>query len=254
MLLIVERDYDKMSRKGAEIVASAIRSTRPLVLGLASGATPLGMYRELVRLHRDEGLDFSRVVAFNLDEFLDLGHTDAETFSAYLWKNFLGRINIEREGVRLLDSAIGADHTAYCEQYEARIRTAGGIDLQILGIGENGHIAFNEPGSSFTSRTHVRSVCDRVLENDPPLFSGHEGDRPQNAITMGIGTILEAKQILLLASGAAKANAIATAIEGPVTDSVPASALQLHPQVTAMLDRDSARKLTNKSGPHHAPC
>lgn len=254
MLLIIERDYDNMSQKGAQIVASAIRSTRPLVLGLASGATPLGMYRELVRMYRDEGLDFSRVSIFNLDEFLCLGDSDPRTFSSYLWNNFLAHINIKREGVRLLETTNCGDWAAYCDEYEDKIRAAGGIDLQVLGIGEDGHIAFNEPGSSFTSRTHVRPPSARLLTDNEPLFAGAKGDRPRDAITMGIGTILETRWILLLASGASKAKAVARAIDGPVTDAVPASALQLHRHVTAILDLNAAKDLRNKSGPRRAPC
>lgn len=205
------------------------------------------MYRELARLYKYEGLDFSGVVAFNLDEYLGLSESDPKSFRCYLEESFFQHVNIRRENVHLLDSAIGRDAKAYCEQYEQTIRGAGGIDLQILGIGRNGHIAFNEPGSSLTCRTHVESLSQQSFRVNDLLSSG-ANVAARHAITMGVGTILDARQILLLASGTAKASAVAKAIEGPVTVAIPATALQLHRDVTAILDHRAARDLKDKAG------
>jgi glucosamine-6-phosphate deaminase len=187
----------------------------------------LGVYRELVRLHREDSLDFSRVAVFNLDEYAGLDASDTRSFTSFLRKNFIDLINVRESNVHLLKFPdISVD--AYCEDIEEVIRQAGGIDLQILGIGRNGHIAFNEPGSSFKSRTRVV----KVAEPSAPEFA--------TAITMGIATILDARRILLLASGPAKAEILAKAIEGPVTETLPASVVQLHGDVTIMVEAFSA--------------
>jgi glucosamine-6-phosphate deaminase len=219
--------YEDLSRSAAQFIADAIRQKPDLILGLAAGNTPLGVYRELVRMHRDGSLDFSRVAVFNLDEYAGLDASDTRSFTSFLRKNFIDLINVSESNVHLLkfpDMSVDV----YCEDVEEAIRQAGGIDLQILGIGRNGHIAFNEPGSSFKSRTRVV----KVAEPSAPEFA--------TAITMGIATILDARRILLLASGPVKAEILAKAIEGPVTETLPASVLQLHADVTFMVEASSA--------------
>jgi glucosamine-6-phosphate deaminase len=202
----------------------------------------LGMYKELARLHREERLDFSRVLTFNLDEYLGLTANHPQSFHFFMQQNFFSQVNVTPGNIHIPDGAIKSDYQQYCASYENSIRSAGGIDLQILGIGRNGHVGFNEPTSSLGSRTRLKVLSRETIEDNRKFFTAHE-EIPQCAITMGIGTILEAKRILLLASGAPKATAIAKAIEGPLTASVTASALQLHPDVTFIVDREAGAQL-----------
>ncbi len=202
----------------------------------------VGMYRELVRLHRDEKLDFSRVVTFNLDEYLGLSSNHPQSFHHFMRRNFFAHVNVTPGNTHIPDGAIKGNYQQYCASYEETIRNAGGIDLQVLGIGRNGHVGFNEPTSSLGSRTRLKVLSTETIEDNRKFFAPEE-EIPQCAITMGIGTILEAKRILLLASGSSKAAAIAKAIEGPLTASVTASALQLHSDVTFIVDRDAGAQL-----------
>ncbi|MCU1240241.1 MAG: glucosamine-6-phosphate isomerase [Candidatus Acidoferrum typicum] len=202
----------------------------------------VGMYQELARLHRDEKLDFSRVVTFNLDEYLGLPSNHPQSFHHFMRQNFFADVNVTPGNIHIPDGAINGDYQRYCACYEETIRNAGGIDLQVLGIGRNGHVGFNEPTSSLGSRTRLKVLSRETIEDNRKFFAAEE-EIPQCAITMGIGTILEAKRILLLASGSSKSAAIAKAIEGPLTASVTASALQLHSDVTFIVDREAGAKL-----------
>ena len=213
MRVLVTPDYRTLNRDAAEIIADAVRLKPDLTLGLPTGNTPLGMYEDLVR----RGVDFSRVTTFNLDEYVGLAPDDARSFMAYMHRQFFDHVNVKPERIHFPD-----------DDYEQAIRAAGGIDLLILGIGANGHIAFNEPGSSFSSRTRV---VDLAPETVGPVRRG---------ITMGIATILEARRILLLASGSAKAGIVQRSLYGPVSESIPASALQLHSDVTVILDKNAS--------------
>jgi glucosamine-6-phosphate deaminase len=200
------------------------------------------MYRELARMHREENLDFSRVVTFNLDEYLGLAADHPQSSHTFMKSNFFDHVNVAPENIHIPDGTARGDPDEYCARYEASIQRAGGIDLQILGIGRNGHIGFNEPSSSLASRTRIKTLTRQTLEDNRRLFQ--EGQpMPETAITMGIGTILDARKILLLASGPSKAQALARAIEGPVTASVTASALQLHRDVTILADELAAADL-----------
>jgi glucosamine-6-phosphate deaminase len=200
------------------------------------------MYRELIRLHREDALDLSRVTTFNLDEYLGLAPSHPRSFHRFMREAFFDHVNVPPAQVHVPDGTVAAEFEAYCADYERQIAAAGGIDLQVLGIGRDGHIGFNEPTSSLASRTRVKTLTQATMEDNRRLFGA--GERvPECAITMGIGTILEAREILLLGAGAAKREAVARAVEGPVTASVTASALQLHPQVTVLLDRDAAAGL-----------
>jgi len=227
----IVQDYATLSRHAAKIIADELRRKPDLVLGLAAGNTPLGTYQELVRMHREEDLDFSRTTVFNLDEYGGLDRTSAQSFHDFLHLNFVNLIHIPKSNVHFLSyPSLSVD--SYCEQFERKIREAGGIDLQILGIGQSGHIAFNEPGSSIASRT-------RVVTLEP----GNDTRSPNTAITMGVATILESRRILLLASGRQKAEVIANALEGPVTEEIPASFLQEHRDVVVIADEASAGNL-----------
>jgi glucosamine-6-phosphate deaminase len=245
MLLVLKPTDEELGREAARIVANAVRRNPALRLGLATGSTTVGMYSELGRLHKQAALDFSRVVTFNLDEYLGLPPKHAQSFHHFMHQNFFSQVNVDPANIHIPDGAIAGNYDRYCSSYEKAIRDAGGIDLQILGIGRNGHIGFNEPTSSLGSRTRLKVLSQETIDDNRKFFGPGE-KIPECAITMGIGTILEAKRILLLASGSSKAAAIASAIEGPLTASVTASALQLHPDVTFIVDQEAGSQLKQK--------
>jgi glucosamine-6-phosphate deaminase len=241
MEIIVTRDYEEMSAVSAKIIAREIQKKHDLVLGLATGDTPIGTYRHLVKLHTQEGLDFSKVTSFNLDEYVGLAPVHKNSYNYFMRENFFKHINISPSKVHVPQGNT-SDPEEYCAWYEQQIKMSGGIDLQVLGIGGDGHIAFNEPGSSFASRTRVKALYEQTIIDNARFFDKVE-HVPRFAITMGIGTILEAKKILLIASGEKKADVVAKFIEGPVTSQITASALQLHSYATVVLDQGAASKL-----------
>lgn len=242
MEVIITKTAEEMAVIAADMIERQLLSKPNSVLGLATGSTPVGTYRELVRRHKEKGLDFSKVTTFNLDEYLGLDPSHPRSFHRFMREAFFDHVNIPAARIHLLDGRVADDVEGYCAEYERMIARAGGIDLQVLGIGRDGHVGFNEPTSSLASRTRVKTLTRATIEDARRSFG--EGERvPECAITMGIGTILEARQILLLGTGAAKREAVARAVEGPVTASVTASALQLHPQVTVLLDREAAAGL-----------
>ncbi|NIP81779.1 MAG: glucosamine-6-phosphate deaminase [Gemmatimonadetes bacterium] len=242
MLVLVRDDYDAVSREAARRVAELVRRQPDCVLGLATGGTPRGLYEELIRLHRDEGLDFSKVTTFNLDEYVGLPPDHEQSYHAFMWRHLFDHINVDPRFVHI-PHGMADDVPAFCDWYEERIAEAGGIDLQILGIGANGHIAFNEPSSSLGSRTRIKTLTPQTREDNARFF-GSLDDVPRYAITMGVGTIMEARQLLLLASGSGKADAIAdTTVEGPISARVPASIVQLHRDAVVLVDRDAAARL-----------
>src|SRR6202050_2136016 len=242
MLILMEENYEALSREAARMVANAVRRKPDVRLGFATGSTPLGLYRALVRLHREEGLDFACVVSFNLDEYIGLPADHPQSFHSYMRRNLFDHINVRKENVHIPDGNWTGKCIEYCAHYETLIARASGIDLQILGVGKEGHIGFNEPTSSLASRTRPKTRTYQTTQNNRADFAPNE-QPPEAAITMGIGTILEARRILSLASGAAKAKAVALAVEGPITASVSASALQLHRDTPLLLDREAARGL-----------
>ncbi len=241
MEIIIRESYDEMSRAAGRSVARLLNSKPNAVLGLATGSTPLALYKELVRLHREEGLDFSQVTTFNLDEYVGLRRDDPQSYHFFMHENLFQHINIPEQNT-YIPSGTTDNYEAFCQWYETRIEECGGIDLQILGIGSDGHIAFNEPSSSLGSRTRIKTLAKQTIDDNARFFDQPE-DVPIYAITMGVGTILEARRIMLLASGANKADAIAAAIEGPVTSMITASALQLHRDTNCYLDRPAAGSL-----------
>jgi len=242
MEIIVSATYEEMSKAAAKAVAQLLNSKPNAVLGLPTGSTPLGVYKELARMHKSEGLDFSRVTTFNLDEYVGLKKDHPQSYHYFMHENFFKHINIPVQNV-YIPSGTTDNCAAFCSWYERRIEECGGIDLQLLGVGSDGHIAFNEPSSSLGSRTRIKTLAKSTIEDNARFFEKIE-DVPIYAITMGVGTILEARKILFVANGASKADAVARAIEGPVTSMITASALQLHPDVTAFLDREAAGKLS----------
>ncbi|HEV2194840.1 MAG TPA: glucosamine-6-phosphate deaminase [Candidatus Acidoferrum sp.] len=243
MLVILKRDNEEVNEHAAHLIAGAIQRKPALTLGLATGSTMVGLYKHLVRLHQAGSLDFSQVTTFNLDEYLGLPASHPQSFHHFMDENFFRHVNIPPGNIHIPDGSIRGDYDAYCASYEQCIRAAGGIDLQLLGIGRNGHIGFNEPTSSLASRTRLKVLSRETLADNAKSFRPGE-ESPRCAITMGIGTILEARKILLLATGASKASAVAKSIEGPITCAVSASALQLHPDVTFLLDEPSSAQLT----------
>ena len=245
MLVFIAQDYAEVSREAARIVARAIRRKPALRLGLATGSTQIGLYQELIRMHREDGLDFSRVSTLNLDEYVGLPPDHPQSFRSFMFRNFFDHINIPRHQIHIPEGSLRGNFEKTCEQYEGTIRSAGGIDLQVLGIGKDGHIGFNEPASSLASRTRVKTLTRQTIEDNRAGFAAGE-EPPRAAITMGIGTIMEAHRVLLLGSGPGKARAVALAVEGPVTASVTASALQLHREATILVDRDAAADLRHK--------
>jgi len=241
MLVIVDETQERSSVRAANIVAKQIEKNRRSVLGLATGKSPVGLYDEIIRMHREDELDLSGVTTFNLDEYVGISREHPQTFYAQIHKNFLDHVNIKPENSHIPDGSV-ADFERNCDEYETSIRDAGGIDLQILGIGRTGHIGFNEPTSSLASRTRLKTLSDETIADNVSI----DGDIPTIAITMGIGTILEAKHLMLLAYGNAKAEAVVKAVEGPLTSSVSASALQMHRNVTVLLDEEAAANLSNR--------
>jgi glucosamine-6-phosphate deaminase len=236
------------SRHVALMIESLIRQNnsagRPTVLGLATGSTPVGLYRELIRLHKEAGLEFSRVVTFNLDEYYPISPEDPQSYRRWMNETFFDHVNIQRQNIHIPDGTIRPEQAAnHCAEYEEKIRRAGGIDLQILGIGRTGHIGFNEPGSTRNSLTR-RVTLDPVTRRDAASSFYGEANVPQQALTMGVGTILEARQIVIMAFGEHKAPIVQRAVEGPITESIAASFLQQHPDTTFLLDEAAARELT----------
>jgi glucosamine-6-phosphate deaminase len=244
MLVYIKENFDDMSKEGARIVAELVRKKPNCVLGFATGGTPLGMYKELIRMHKNEGLDFSKVTTFNLDEYVGLPPEHDQSYHYFMWENLFKHINVDRRFVHI-PMGMADDIEAHCEWYEEQIVKAGGIDLQILGIGANGHIAFNEPGSSLGSRTRIKTLTGTTREANARFFKNPD-EVPKYAITMGVGTIMDAKELLLLASGDGKANAIAATCEGPITAMCPASIVQLHRYAFVIVDQAAGAKLTMK--------
>jgi glucosamine-6-phosphate deaminase len=242
---MLKTNRDELNREAARIIASAVRRDPSLTLGLATGSTTIGVYAELARMHREEDLDFSKVVTFNLDEYVGLPANHPQSFRFFMQQNLFRHINVNPTNIHIPDGMRRDNYDEYCAAYEDSIRQAGGIDLQILGIGRNGHIGFNEPASSLGSRTRLKALTRETLEDNRKFFASGE-EMPKCAITVGIGTILEARRIVLLAAGSSKSKAVALAIEGPITASVTASALQLHADVTFIVNEEAAAELAQK--------
>lgn len=244
MRVYITKDYDELSKRAAAIVAQQIRQKPNSVLGLPTGSTPIGPYKELIRMHREEGLDFSKVTTFNMDEYYGLSPDHEQSYHYFMRQNLFNHINIDPRNVHIPNGR-AEDVNAFCQWYEDEIRRRGGIDLQLAGIGSDGHIAFNEPGSSLGSRTRIKTLTQQTIEDNARFFEKPE-DVPQYALTVGVGTVMEARKILFMANGEKKADIIAKFIEGPVTAEVTASVLQMHPWVTVILDKAAGSRLKRK--------
>jgi glucosamine-6-phosphate deaminase len=229
------------ARYVADLLASAIRSQPEIILGLATGGTPVDVYRELIRQHREADLDCSRVTSFNLDEYVGLPSAHPQSYRYFMQQHLFKEAGFSSANTHVPDG-MAADLDQYAKQYEQLISQSGGIDLQLLGIGHNGHIAFNEPGSAMESRTRVVELAEETINANSRFFESTD-EVPRRAITMGIGTILEARKIVLMATGESKAAAIADALEGVCDPSNPASALQRHANAVVVLDPPAASRL-----------
>ncbi len=247
------------ARHVALMIESLIRTnnsaSRPTVLGLPTGSTPVGLYRELIRLHKEAGLDFSRVITFNLDEYHPMQGDDPHSYRRWMYETFFNHVNIPAANIHIPDGSIPAEEAEdFCLRYEQKIRRAGGIDLQVLGIGRTGHIAFNEPGSTRHSRTRMVTLDPVTRRDAAGSFFGEE-NVPQHALTMGVGTILDARKIVLMAFGEHKAKIVQKATEGGVSENVTASFLQQHPDATFLLDEAAAGELAAVARPWEiGPC
>ena len=234
MRIYQEKDYNAMSRRAAAVIAAQVVSRPDCVLGLATGSTPIGAYRQLVEWYRQGDLNFAEVRSVNLDEYVGLAPTHDQSYRYFMQTNLFDHVNIVPENTNV-PSGLADDPAAECARYEKVVRDLGYADLQLLGLGRNGHIGFNEPCAEFPVTTHLVDLTQSTIEANARFFAS-ENDVPRQALTMGIGTIMHARKILVVASGADKAEAVRRTVQGPVTPEVPASILQLHPDVTLICD------------------
>lgn len=244
MKIYVTEDYQTMSRKAANILSAQVILKPNSVLGLATGSTPVGMYKQLINWYEKGDLDFSQVKTVNLDEYVGLEPTHEQSYRHFMQVNFFDHININPANTNVPDG-LAADPQAECKWYNQVIRNMGGIDIQILGMGRNGHIGFNEPGNAFELETHVVDLAPSTIEANARFFASRD-EVPRQAMTMGIKSIMMARKILLVISGEDKADIVKEAFAGPITPQVPASILQLHPYVTLVGDRPALSKLLEK--------
>ncbi|MBS4538730.1 glucosamine-6-phosphate deaminase [Clostridium sp. D2Q-11] len=241
MKIIVAKDYEELSKKAADIIAQEIKTKSNPILGLATGSTPIGTYKELVNLHREEDLDFSKVETFNLDEYYGLDSTHEQSYSYFMKKNLFNNVNINMNNTHI-PNGLTEDIEKECKDYDALIEKKGGIDLQLLGIGVNGHIGFNEPGEELSTGTHLVDLETNTIKANSRFFDSIE-EVPKKAITMGLASIMKSKRILLLANGENKKEIISKIIDGKVSTNVPASILQVHSNVTIIIDKEIAEYL-----------
>ncbi|WP_294157283.1 glucosamine-6-phosphate deaminase [uncultured Clostridium sp.] len=241
MRIIVVNNYEEMSKEAARIMASCVTLKPDSVLGLATGSTPLGMYSELINIYNKKEVNFENVKSFNLDEYYGLNKDNEQSYNYYMNENFFKHINIKPENINIPNGA-AENIEEECVSYEKRIKEAGGIDIQVLGIGVNGHIGFNEPDVKFEAETHLVQLDEQTIESNARFFESRE-EVPTSAISMGIKTIMHSRKIILLANGKSKADAINKALNGKITPDVPASILQLHLDVTVILDKEAASLL-----------
>lgn len=241
MRIIIVKDYEEMSVKAARMISSQITLKPSSVLGFATGSTPVGTYKELVKLYNKKEIEFSSIKTFNLDEYYGIDKENEQSYHYFMMNNLFKYINLPLENVNIPDGNT-KNINEECLRYEKGIEKAGGIDIQVLGIGANGHIGFNEPNINFETRTHIVTLDERTIEANSRFFKNKESV-PKKAISMGIKTIMDSKKILLIASGEEKAEAVEKTIKGKVDPKIPASILQLHRDVTFIIDKAAASKL-----------
>ena len=247
MRLIIQPDYEKVSRWAAHYVASEINkfnptAERPFVLGCPTGSSPLGMYRELIALNKAGKVSFKNVVTFNMDEYVNLPEEHPESYHSFMWNNFFSHIDIRRENVNILNGN-AEDLEAECRHYEERIKAAGGIDLFMGGVGPDGHIAFNEPGSSLCSLTRIKTLTQDTIIANSRFFDDDINKVPKTALTVGVGTVMAARQVMIIVNGYKKARALQAAVEGGVSHMCTLSALQMHPKAMIIADEDATMEL-----------
>ena len=240
MKIVITKDYEELSRRGARFLLDAVKANPYAVLGLATGTTPLGLYAHLVADHELYGTSYAHVRTVNLDEYKGLPKTHEQSYAYFMRKNLFDGLDIEPANTNI-ENGMAADEGAECARYDALLEQLP-RDLQLLGLGSNGHIAFNEPGTPFGSNTHVVELAESTVKDNARLFDDIS-EVPRKAFTMGIQQIMQAKKILILASGANKADAVYKMVKGEVTEQVPASVLQLHPDCVLIADREAAAKL-----------
>lgn len=247
MRLIIEPNYEMLSKWAANYVASRMNKakpseSKPFVLGLPTGSSPLGMYRELIELHKAGKVSFRHVITFNMDEYVGLPQDHPQSYHTFMWNNFFSHIDISKRNVNLLNGN-AADLHAECASYEARIKQAGGIDLFLGGIGPDGHIAFNEPGSSLASRTRVKTLTTDTIIANSRFFDNDMEKVPKTAVTVGVGTVLDAKEVLIMVNGHGKARALSQAVEGSINQMWTITALQMHPKGIIVADEAACAEL-----------
>ena len=243
--LIVAEDYNQLSQKAAQLVAQQIQQKPASVIGFATGSTPLGLYQELVAMYQNKEITFNQITSFNLDEYLGLSRNHPQSYYRFMWDHLFSHVGMEDRRINF-PPGIFQDGQSICEQYEDEMEKSGGIDLQILGIGVNGHIGFNEPSEAFTLQTHVVELAEETIHANARFFD-NEDEVPRYAITMGVRSIMRARSILLLASGENKAEAIQKMFTDKADPQVPASILQLHSNVTLLVDKEAASLLEERS-------
>lgn len=248
MRVIIEPDKEQLAKWAANHVAECINAAKPtadkpFVLGLPTGSTPLGMYKELIRLHKDGKVSFEHVVTFNMDEYIGIPKDHEQSYYTFMWSNFFSHINIKPENTHILNGN-ASDLEKECRDYEAAIEAHGGIDLFIGGIGPDGHIAFNEPGSSLSSRTRIKTLTTDTVIANSRFFGGDLNLVPKTALTVGVATIMSAREVMILANGHAKARAVKQAIEGAVNQMWTVTALQLHPKGVLVVDEEACYEIT----------
>lgn len=241
MKKIVCKNYDEMSREAAQIIAAQIKSKPSTVLGLATGSTPVGTYKELIRLNKAGEIDFSKVITYNLDEYYKISRSNNQSYFYFMHDNLFNHVNIDKNNVHVPNGSVD-DPEKECKNYDSMIEQAGGIDLQVLGIGHNGHIGFNEPAAELDYSTHLTSLTEDTIEANARFFN-NKSEVPTQALTMGMGPIFKAKKIILLVSGKNKADVLCRLFDDKLTGDVPASLLKLHPDTTLIVDEDAMSKL-----------
>lgn len=248
MRVVIEKNYDKMSQWTAKYIVEKINafkpsSKKPFILGLPTGSTPIGTYRELIKLYKKGEVSFKNVVTFNMDEYVQIPENHPESYHSFMWNNFFSHIDIKKENVNILNGN-AQDLEAECQRYEDKIKSYGGIELFMGGIGPDGHIAFNEPGSSLTSRTRVKSLTTDTIIANSRFFDNDVNKVPKTALTVGVGTVMDSREVLILANGHNKARALSHAIEGAVSQMWTVSVLQMHPKGIIVCDDAACDELT----------
>ena len=241
MRIIITKDYDEMSKVAANIIAAQMTLKPNSVLGFATGSSPIGTYAELIKKNQAGDIDFSTITTVNLDEYKDLPITHDQSYYYFMNDYLFNHVNIDKNNTNL-PNGNAEDPEAECARYEALIKELGGIDMQLLGLGHNGHVGFNEPGDCFQKNTYCVTLTERTIDANKRFFESADAV-PRQAITMGVGTIMAAKKLVLVVSGADKADALQKCLQGPITPSVPGSVLQLHPDVTVVCDEAAYSKM-----------